>query len=70
MIKPMMVGWFLFYWGSMRLWVMDVGFENTCTVSGKNISRVIPRLYGWVYKALRLSPLAAEHSVVVIIAGL
>ena len=29
----------------------DVGFENTCTVSGKwNVSRVMPRLYGWVYK--------------------
>ena len=43
----------------MLLWVMVVGFENTCTVSGKwNVSKVIPRLYGWVYKTLRLSPLA------------
>ena len=28
-------GWFLFYWGLMLLWVMGVGFENTCKVSGK-----------------------------------
>ena len=25
----------------------------------------IPRLYGWVYKTLRLSPLVVEHSAVV-----
>ena len=30
-----------------------------------DVSRVIQRLYGWVYKTLRLSPLVAEHSVVV-----
>ena len=30
-------------------------FDNTCTVSGKrNIPRVIPRLYGRVYKTLTL----------------
>ena len=28
-------GWFLFYWRFMVLWVMIVGFENTCTVSDK-----------------------------------
>ena len=40
----------------MLLWVMGVGFENTCTVSVKwSVSRVIPRLHGWVYKLLRLS---------------
>ena len=34
-----------------------MGFENTCTVSGKwNISRVVPRLYGWVYKILKATP--------------
>ena len=45
---------------------MGVGFDNTCIVSGKrNISRVIPRLYGRVYKTLRLSPLVVEHSAVV-----
>ena len=39
----------------MLLWVMGVGFENACTVSGKwNVTRVTPRLYGWVYKILRL----------------
>ena len=48
-----------------------MGFDNTCTISGKrNISRVIPRLYGWVYKTLRLSPLAVDHSVVVMSARL
>ena len=42
------------------------GFDNTCTVSEKwNVSRVIPRLYGWVYKSSRLTPLVVEHSVVV-----
>ena len=33
---------------------MGVGFANTCTVSGKwNVSRVVTRLYGWVYKILQ-----------------
>ena len=41
---------------------LGVDFENTCTVSEKwNVSRV----YGWVYKTLRLFPLAVEYSVVV-----
>ena len=30
---------------------------------------VIPRLYGWVYKILRLSPLLVKHSVVGIPVG-
>ena len=48
---------------------MRVGFDNTCTVSGKwNVSRVIPGLHGWVYKNLRLFPLVVEHSVVVLTA--
>ena len=39
---------FLFYWGFDT--TLGVGFENTCTVSGKgNVYRVIPRLYKWVY---------------------
>ena len=25
--------WFLFHWKPMLLWVMEVGFGNTCTVS-------------------------------------
>ena len=55
----------MFYCGLMLLWVMGVGFDNTCAVSGKwNVSRAIPRLYGWVHQALRLSPLVVEHSVV------
>ena len=54
----------------MLLRVMGVGFENTCTVSGKwNVSRVIPRLYGWVYRTWRLFPLVDEHSVAVVIVG-
>ena len=65
-------GWFLFYLGLMLLWVIGVGFDNTCTVSAKwNVYRVIPRLYGWVYKTLRLFPLVVvEHSVVVVSARL
>ena len=30
----------------------------------------IPRLYGWVYKTLRLSPLVVQHSVMVMSARL
>ena len=63
-------GWFLFYWKLMLLWVMGVGLENTCIVSGKwHVSRVMPRLYGWVYKNWRLSPLGYKHSVVVMTTG-
>ena len=44
-------GWILFYWGLKLLWVMREGLENTCTASGtSNVSTVIPRLYGWLYK--------------------
>ena len=33
---------------------MGVGFENTCTVSDRqNVSRVVTRLYEWVYKILK-----------------
>ena len=47
-----------------------MGFDNTCIVSGRlNVLRVIPRLYGWVYKILRLFPLVVDHSVVVITSG-
>ena len=56
---------------SMPLWVMMVGFDNTCAASGKwNVSRVFPKLYGWVYKTLRLSPLVVEHNVVAMSARL
>ena len=30
---------------------------------------IIPRLYGWAYKTLRLYPLVVEHSVVVMTTG-
>ena len=36
----------------------------------ESVSRVIPRLYGGVYKTLRLFPLVVEHSVVVMSARL
>ena len=56
--------WLLFYWVLMLLWVVSVGFDNTCTLSGKwNVSKVIPRFSGWVYKTLRLFPLVVKHSV-------
>ena len=42
---------------------LGVEFENNCIVSGTfNVSRIIPRLEGAIYKTLRLSPLAVEHS--------
>ena len=51
-----MISWFLLYWRMMLLWVMDVEFNYTCTVLGKrNVSRIIPRIYGCFYKILRLS---------------
>ena len=51
--------------------VMAVEFDNTYAVSGKwYVLRVIPRLYGWVYKTLKLSSLVVEHSVVVMSARL
>ena len=54
----------------MLLWVMSVGFEDTCTVPGKwNVFRVISRLFGRVYKTLRLNPLVVERNVVVMTAG-
>ena len=46
----------------MLLGVMGVGFDNTCTVSGKgNVFSVISILYGWVYKTLIISPLVVYH---------
>ena len=35
-----------------------------------NVSRVIPRLYGWIYNTLRFFPLVVEHSIVVMSARL
>ena len=52
----------------MLLWMMVVGFGNTCSVSGKlNVSWIV--LYGWVYKILRLIHIRAEESVVLVTAG-
>ena len=59
-------GCFLFYWRLILLWVIGVGFGNTCAISGKwNISRVVPRLYGWLYKILRLPFITTEDGVMV-----
>ena len=53
--------WFLFCCKLMLLWLMGFGFENTDTFSRIwNVARVIPRLYGWVYKILRLTQLLDE----------
>ena len=60
MIKPMLGGLLFFYRGLMLRWVIGLGFENTCIVSGKrNVSRVIPRLF--------LS--SVQHSVIVMTVG-
>ena len=48
----------------MLLWLIDVEFENTFIVSEKsNVFRFISRLYGCLYKILRLPKAAAEHSI-------
>ena len=50
--------------------MMHVGFENTCTALGNsNVFRVVPRLYGELYKTKRLFLLADEHSVAVMTVG-
>ena len=56
-----------FFCERILLWVIVVWSENTCTFSGKwNASRVVPILYGWVYKTLRLTIITAEESLVVV----
>ena len=69
MMKSMVIGFcFLRVDATLR---DGVGFDNTCTVSGKgNGSRFIPRPYWWVCKTLRISPLVVELSVVVVSARL
>ena len=64
-IKSMVVGFcFIGIWCYSEWWVWDL----ICTVSRMwNAPRVIPKLYGWVYKTLRFSPLVVEHSVVMIV---
>ena len=64
--------WWLVFVTGFLFWLLSVdatlsdGFDNTCTVSGTwKFSRVIPRLYGWIYKSLTLSLLVIEHCVVV-----
>ena len=44
-----------FFW--KKLW-MVVGLENTCTISGKwNVSKVVTRLYEWVHKIRKTTPI-------------
>ena len=51
-------GWILFYWRLMLLWVIGVGFDNTSTLSVKwNITRIVSKLFGWVYIILRFPSL-------------
>ena len=51
----------------MLLWVRGVAFEKTCTVSAKcKVSRVVPRLYEWQYKILKLANISVENSLVVV----
>ena len=66
MIKQMAVG---FCWGLMLLWTLGVDFESTCTGKLK-VSRIVPRLWRWVYKIL-IGPiiLYVEHGGVVITVG-
>ena len=60
-------GWFLYFWELMLLYVMGVGFKNTYSASGKwNISKVVPRLFGWIYKSNKTA--ISEFSLQVIIA--
>ena len=63
MIKLIVVGFcFIGVWSysdECGIWYHLYSFREV------NGSRVIPRLYGWVYKTLRLSPLVVEHSAVV-----
>ena len=60
----MVVGFgFTGVWCYSEWWVWDL---ITLAVSGKwKISMVIPRLYGWVYKTLKLSPILVEQNVAV-----
>ena len=45
----------------MLVWVMIAEFEKTWAVSGMSIvSKVIPRLYEWKYKMLRLLALLVQ----------
>ena len=55
---------FFFLLGLIPLWVVCLGFENTWVVSKK--WNVISRLYGSVYKILRLLLTAVEYSIVVV----
>ena len=60
MINLMVAGFCSIKW-LMILWVMGVGFENTCTVSEKwNVSRFIWRLYKWDYNMLTVPLIIAE----------
>ena len=45
---------------------MSVGFEYTCTASGKRSnSRVIPKLCGWINETLRLNYMPTENSLLI-----
>ena len=51
-------GSILLCWRLMLLWVIGVGFDNTSTLSVKwNITRIVSKLFGWVYIILRFPSL-------------
>ena len=57
-------GWILFYLRLVLLWVIGVGFRNTSTLSVKrNVTRIVSKLFGWVYIILRFPSLLVELQV-------
>ena len=58
MVKPMVAS-FLFYWGLMLPLVMNVEFQNICTVSEKRISPGL--LQGIMNGHMILSTLVDSH---------
>ena len=51
----------------MQLWVWNL--RTLAQFQGSDMSPGLFQDYGWVHKTLRLSPLAVEHSLVVMTAG-
>ena len=57
-------GWILFYLRLVLLWVIGVGFKNTSTLSVKwNVTRIVSKLFGWVYIILSFPSLLVELQV-------
>ena len=60
--------WWLFFVGDWWwVMIMGVGFKNNCSVwRRRNVSKVVPRLYGWAHKILWLPSITAENNEVVV----